>query len=144
MDCLWRFRTHLPCSQGEGRGWRTFWLAGMVRHALSRRCRRAVLLDRAVNYSAPISDKRMNLLRDGVNPPLPDYEAEEVTPHPDGRAWRKGCQECALRTHDPQNLGDNYQRSIARGSPGAFFYCVHRTDGGFNRICGCYAALHRL
>jgi hypothetical protein len=85
-------------------------------------------------------------IRKKQNPILPDFEegrdSDVVSPHPDGRAWLKACAECALRTSDPQNLGERYQRRIAAGSPETFFYCIHRTDGGKHRICGCYAALH--
>lgn len=45
-------------------------------------------------------------LRVKQNAPLPDSDSavlsEEVRPHPDGRAWRKACPECALRNNDPQ------------------------------------------
>lgn len=88
------------------------------------------------------------MLRQKINPILPDFEegrdSDIISPHPDGRAWRKACTECALRTSDPQDIGDNYQRKIAKGSPDTVFYCIHRDDGGKHRICGCYAALHNL
>jgi len=75
-------------------------------------------------------------------PPLPDYEMEHVLPHPDGRAWRKACDECACRTSDPQELGGQYREAVMRGTPDTLFYCVHRLSQGKNRVCGSYAALH--
>lgn len=89
----------------------------------------------------------MTALRRRANPLLPDMDGYNggIEPHPDGRAWLKACSVCALRRHDPQELGDRYQQSIAAGKPGMFFYCVHRlTDDDHFRICACYAALHSL
>lgn len=82
-----------------------------------------------------------------VFPSLPDMDPTSqslhfLTPHPDGRAWRKACGECALRTSDPQQIGYSYQQWIADGIPGHLFYCIHRYDGDFVRVCACYAALH--
>ena len=81
-----------------------------------------------------------------VFPLLPDMDGgtlqEPITPHPDGRPWLKACPECALRTSDPQRLGDQYQQWIARGIPDYLFYCVHREDDEAHRLCACFAALH--
>lgn len=75
-------------------------------------------------------------------PPLPDGEAGDVLPHPDGQAWRKACPECAFRSSDPQGMGRQYQDALLSGSPGTLFYCVHRLSDGYNRVCACYAAFH--
>lgn len=66
-----------------------------------------------------------------------------VFPHPDGAAWRKACDVCALRRHDPQGMGVASQQAIRAGAPGTVFYCIHRlTDDGKYRVCACYAAIH--
>jgi len=89
-------------------------------------------------------------LREKQNPLLRDFEEENlkyggvVDPHPDGRAWRKACEECAGRKSDPQDLGDKYQADCMKGRPDSHFYCIHRDDGGQHRICACYAALNAL
>lgn len=86
-------------------------------------------------------------LRTKINPILPDREegiSGSADPHPDGRAWRKACGVCALRTSDPQEIGGQHQDKIARGTDETFFYCLHRDDDGKHRICACYAAIHGL
>jgi hypothetical protein len=87
----------------------------------------------------------MNMLRAKQNELLPDSDsAANVNPHPDGRAWRKACGECAFRVSDPQHLGDRYQTKIREFDGESVFYCVHRQDGENNRICACYAAINGL
>jgi hypothetical protein len=75
---------------------------------------------------------------------LPDLEGDDADPHPDGKAWRKACPECAHRTSDPQQIGSAYQERVMRYDGTAVFYCLHRTDGDLHRVCACYAAMHRL
>jgi hypothetical protein len=67
---------------------------------------------------------------------LPDLLGDLVEPHPDGRAWRKACPECAYRVNDPQGLGAG-----PKPVEGHHFYCIHRQDEGCDRICACYAAI---
>jgi len=85
--------------------------------------------------------------RNLVFPPLPDMDLESASdqlmaPAADGRPWLKACGECALRTSDPQQLGESYQQWIAKGVAGCVFYCIHRHDQGETRVCASYAALH--
>lgn len=88
-----------------------------------------------------IENKKIGTL---VFPPLPDSEGEEnVSPHPDGRAWGKACSCCAGRKDDPQGMGHVYQSEVMTGRIGAVFYCIHREDGEHHRVCACYAALNR-
>lgn len=75
---------------------------------------------------------------------LPDLEHEKVVPHPDGLAWRKACGVCLHRIHDPQEVGCAYQQRLMRYDGDAVFYCLHRKDGEFDRVCACYAAANRL
>lgn len=78
---------------------------------------------------------------------LPDIEGHEqnIRRHPDRRAWRKACPDCAHRTSDPQDLGDRYQSNLMKFDGESVFYCLHRrTEDGFDRICACYAATNRL
>jgi hypothetical protein len=76
---------------------------------------------------------------------FPDIEGHDIKPHTDGLGWRKACPECAHRTSDPQNIGDNYQRRMMEFDGESAFYCLHRrTEDDFDRICACYAAMHRL
>lgn len=77
---------------------------------------------------------------------LPDIEGHDqsIKPHPDHLAWLKACPECAHRTHDPQNIGDLYQRRMMEFDGESVFYCLHRQDNGHDRICACFAATHRL
>jgi hypothetical protein len=77
---------------------------------------------------------------------LPDLEGHDhnIRPHPDGHAWRKACPECAHRMSDPQHIGEAYQQRMMEFDGTAVFYCLHRQDGKFDRICACYAATNRL
>lgn len=82
--------------------------------------------------------------RPEVYPLLPDWEngLDDMAeaPHPDGRPWRKACKVCAFRTSDPQDLGVAYQQAALGASDETLFYCVHRHDEGFHRVCACFAA----
>lgn len=80
--------------------------------------------------------------RPEVLPPLPDPQVgfDDLSPHPDGRPWRKACDECAFRRNDPQYMGEAGQAAIREGQPGTNFYCAHRYDEGHHRVCACYAA----
>lgn len=76
---------------------------------------------------------------------LPDIEAHGCKPHPDHLAWRKACPECAHRQGDLQNIGDVYQRRMMEFNGESVFYCLHRrTECDHDRICACFAAMHRL
>jgi len=90
--------------------------------------------------------RRFNVLANGKKQmqPLPDLDGAEVEAHTDGLAWRKACDVCAHRTHDPQVIGDAYQERMRVYDGTAVFYCVHRTDANMTRICACYAAINRL
>jgi len=79
--------------------------------------------------------------RPEVYPILPDSDgANDYSPHPDGRPWRKACRECAFRTSDPQDLGFYWQEELRHSKEGTVFYCVHRQDDAHERICACFAA----
>ena len=75
---------------------------------------------------------------------LPDIDGHDVMPHPDNLAWRKACGECAHRTSDPQALGIYYQRRMMEFDGSSVFYCVHRHDVDYDRICACYAAVNKI
>ncbi|OYU91940.1 MAG: hypothetical protein CFE29_03585 [Bradyrhizobiaceae bacterium PARB1] len=75
---------------------------------------------------------------------LPDLDGAEVDWHTDGLAWRKACDECAHRAHDPQDIGDAYQRRLREFDGSSVFYCIHRDDNGMYRVCACYAAINGL
>ncbi len=58
--------------------------------------------------------------------------------------WPKACGGCALKPHDPQDIGAGTQEDIrnlvACGS--MTFYCLHRTTAaGRHRECACAAAI---
>lgn len=75
---------------------------------------------------------------------LHDLDGAEVDCHHDGLAWRKACDVCAHRIHDPQQIGAAYQERMRQYDGTAVFYCLHRDDEGMSRVCACYAAIHRL
>jgi hypothetical protein len=76
---------------------------------------------------------------------LPDIETSSARPHPDNLAWRKACPECAHRASDPQDLGSVYQERMMEFDGEYVFYCLHRrTEDNHDRICACYAAVHRI
>lgn len=78
---------------------------------------------------------------------LPDHEGHDhnIKRHPDLRAWRKACPDCAHRTSDPQKIGDQYQQRMMEFDGHTVFFCLHRrTYDGFDRVCACYAATHRF
>lgn len=90
-----------------------------------------------------MDDLGLRVIQNNID--LPDVDGATVLPHPDGRAWLKACSECAFRKHDPQNLGDHYQRSLRSFDGHAYFYCIHRhEDDGCDRICASYAAINGL
>ena len=87
------------------------------------------------------------LRQEPIFAPLPDFcfdydsnPDDKPMPHPDGRAWLKACGECACRPGGAMLLDKVERNDILEGAPGMHFYCLHRQDGGFNRICACYAA----
>lgn len=77
-----------------------------------------------------------------VFPALPDCTGH-VRPAPDGLPWKKACAECAYR-HDYDMAGNPLPSDpdLDEITADNHFYCVHRSDGNFTRLCACYAALH--
>lgn len=74
---------------------------------------------------------------------MTDTECAVVFPADDGIPHKKACPECAFRRHDPQQIGDAYQRRLRAHDGRSAFYCIHRGDKD-HRICACYAAINRI
>ncbi len=86
-----------------------------------------------------------------------------LNPHPDGKPWDKCCGTkselvCMCLMRKPTQEISRYQAIIAYARPGGNssgdllalekeggrFFCVHRTDEGYNRECAGWSAKRRM
>lgn len=85
---------------------------------------------------------------------IPDYGKTKIEAHPDGCPWLKCCGSkcnsvCAYRRHYGRSriekMGKIARHNTAAApelcqtveslNNGARFFCMHRTDDGFHRVC---------